>query len=294
MKVIIIGNVLFTLEMLNEIFRQDVEIVGVITKDDDGINSDYVNLVPWCQQHRISYFKTEDINSSETIEWIKSKSADVIFCLGWSKIIKQQVLKVTPLGVIGYHPAALPQNRGRHPLIWAIVLGLHETASTFFFMDEGVDSGDILSQEIIKISIEDDAKTLYEKMVQTAKVQVKSMMISFEKNNFLRIPQNHSVANVWRKRSAKDGEIDWRMSASSIHNLIRGLTHPYVGAHFICKEAEYKVWKSEVVEYSEVGNIEPGKVINIGGNTMIVKCNEKCIKLLEIKPMPKLLVGEYL
>jgi len=295
MKVIIIGSVQFTLEMLKEMLSQNVELVGVITNEDKGINSDYVDLLPLCEQYGILCLKTNDINSSKTIEWIKSRSADLIFCLGWSRMIRREVLQTTPLGVIGYHPTALPKNRGRHPLIWALVLGLKETGSSFFFMDEGVDSGDILSQEMITISEEDNAKTLYNKMVQIAKKQMQSIVTILTKGGCKGVPQNHDLANVWRKRCIKDGEIDWRMSAYSIHNLIRGLTHPYVGAHFIYNEIEHKVWKSEFVEQNEINNIEPGQVLNIGDNMMIIKCGVKCIKLLEVEPpLPHLVVGEYL
>ena len=69
------------------------------------------------------------------------------------------------MGVIGYHPAALPKNRGRHPLIWALVLGLKKTASSFFIMDERADSGDVISQEEIIINDDDDASSLYAKMI---------------------------------------------------------------------------------------------------------------------------------
>jgi len=64
-----------------------------------------------------------------------------------SSLLKKELLSLPPNGVLGYHPAKLPQNRGRHPLIWSLVLGLEESASTFYFMDEGADSGDILSQK---------------------------------------------------------------------------------------------------------------------------------------------------
>ena len=293
-KVIIIGNIQLTLELLKEMLTQNVELVGVISGQDNKINSDYADLLPFCELNRISSYQTDEINSSDTIDWIKSKSADVIFCLGWSRIIKRQVLQATPLGVIGYHPTALPKNRGRHPIIWSLVLGLNETASTFFLMDEGVDSGDILSQKVISISLEDDAQSLHKKIIQTAKKQLTSIISCLENGKFNRILQDQSLVNIWRKRSIKDGEIDWRMSASSIYNLIRGLTHPYVGAHFLRNEIKYKVWKSELVVQNEVNNIEPGMVLNIRDKTLIIKCGKNCIKLLEVEPMPKLVIGEYL
>ena len=72
--------------------------------------------------------------------------------MGWSRIIGKELLAVPPKGIVGYHPAALPANRGRHPIIWALALGLKETASTFFFMDNGADSGPIISQKSLIIS----------------------------------------------------------------------------------------------------------------------------------------------
>ena len=57
---------------------------------------------------------------------------DIIFCFGWSRLIKEELLKIPKKGVVGYHPAMLPKNRGRHPLIWALALGIKTTGSTFF------------------------------------------------------------------------------------------------------------------------------------------------------------------
>ena len=90
----------------------------------------------------------------------------MIFCFGWSSLLKERVLNIPPMGVIGYHPAKLPENRGRHPLIWAIALGLENSASTFFFMDKGADSGDILSQVDFNISYQDDAQSVYQKVAR--------------------------------------------------------------------------------------------------------------------------------
>ena len=129
-----------------------------------------------------------------------------------------------PLGVVGYHPAALPANRGRHPLIWALVLGLEKTASTFFFMDEGVDSGDILSQRSITITWDDDARTLYCRVTATALDQIGEFVSALISGNYLRTSQDKSKVSYWRKRESNDGKIDWRMSAKSIHNLVCGLT----------------------------------------------------------------------
>ena len=140
---------------------------------------------------------------------------------------------MTPLGVVGFHPAALPANRGRHPIIWSLVLGLDKTASTFFFMDAGADSGDILSQREILISDQDDARTLYNKVTEMALSQIEEFLPALASGSAQRVTQSPLEASSWRKRRKTDGVIDWRMSAQSIHNLVRGLSKPYVGAHFL-------------------------------------------------------------
>ena len=130
-----------------------------------------------------------------SFNWIKSLNADIIFCFGWSNLLKKNILNLTPMGVLGFHPTKLPQNRGRHPLIWALALGLKKSASTFFFMDEGADSGDILSQKDFDISHNDDAKTLYDKVVEIALEQIAQFFPSLKKNNYKTIVQNNENNN---------------------------------------------------------------------------------------------------
>ena len=120
-------------------------------------------------------------------------------------MIKKNILEIPRIGVIGSHLVILPQNRGRHQLIWVLALGLEKTASYIFFMDEGVDSGDILSQEPINISYSDDAGSLYEKIEHKAVKQIERFLTQLEKRNFYRYPQIHEKANVWRKRRMNDG-----------------------------------------------------------------------------------------
>ena len=293
MNVIVIGTVQFTLEMLDIINRHS-SLVGVITSITSSLNSDYVDLAPYCTEQNIPLYKTNDVNAEETLRWVSDQSADIVFCLGWSRLINKPLLELVQMGVIGYHPAALPKNRGRHPLIWALVLGLKETASTFFFMDDGADSGDILSQEKIQISDQDDASSLYRKMIETVKEQMPTVLKQLSNGNYSRIPQDDSVANYWRKRGMPDSEIDWRMSANSIHNLVRALTHPYVGAHFFVNDKLYQVWKTRVVDCAGAENNEPAKVLSCESDVFVVKCGEGCIALTEVTPAVSLKKGDYL
>ena len=87
------------------------------------------------------------------------------------------------MGVLGFHPTKLPQNRGRHPIIWSLALGLKKSASTFFFMDEGADSGKILSQKNFEILDSDDAQSLYDKFVNIALLQIENFLPQLKKKN---------------------------------------------------------------------------------------------------------------
>jgi len=293
MKVLFIGTVDFSATALRELISMRVDIVGVCTKSVSTFNSDYADLAPIAAEAGIPVHFTKDINCSESLSWIKSKTPDVIFCFGWSELIRLSLLRLPPLGVIGFHPAALPANRGRHPLIWALALGLTVTASTFFFMDEGVDSGDLLSQEMIRIDPEDDARTLYAKVSTVAREQIRSFVPLLASGKFVRIPQELRSTNVWRKRTAADGCIDWRMSAQSICNLVRALTRPYVGAHFVYRGQEVKVWKASCVENAPE-NFEPGKVMSMDACGVRVKAGIGGVLLKDIEPRVSVREGEYL
>ena len=293
MRILFIGGVEFSASALQELIAMKANIVGVCTVSNSVVNSDHFDLTPVAYQVGIPTKLTPNINSQDTLNWIKDVRPDIIFCFGWSQIIKKPLLDIPPMGIIGYHPAALPCNRGRHPLIWALVLGLTETGSTFFFMDEGADTGDILDQKAVVIRQTDDAKILYERITQIAISQIRNFVPLLKENKHNRYPQDHQKANVWRKRGMPDGMIDWRMSATSIHNLVRALTRPYVGAHFVHHDSIFKVWRTEVIN-DFPSNLEPGKVLSVDEDGVIVKAGSGAVRLCEIYPNIDLTKGSYL
>ena len=293
MRIVFIGCVEFSSHALERLLELKAEIVGVCTLKESKFNADHVDLSGISTSRNIPWMYASDINLSKTLDWIRDKSPDVIFCFGWSRLLEDDLLKLAPLGVIGFHPAALPANRGRHPLIWALVLGLKKTASTFFFMDGGADSGDILSQREIIIHDEDDARTLYDKVTNAALEQITEFHPQLTLNSFHRQTQDVCLANIWRKRGASDGQIDWRMSAQSIHNLVRGLVKPYAGASFFANGMEIRVWKTKMV-HNCPENIESGKVLELIDTKPVIKCGDEAICLLVTEPSFEPSVGSYL
>ena len=266
----------------------------MITKEQSKFNSDYCDITPLCKKKDIPFHFVQNVNDPDSIDFIKRLSPDICFCFGWSQLLKEELISLFPQGVVGFHPAALPNNRGRHPLIWALALGLSETASSFFMINVGADEGDIISQRKVSIDYEDDARTLYDKVMDTAVGQEIEIVDAFENNTVSRIKQNPNEGNSWRKRGKADGQIDWRMSSRSIYNLVRSLTKPYVGAHFVYDEKEYKVWKVEEIKTAGLENIEPGKIVAIDANGAVdVKVADGVIRLIDFD-RPEIKVGDYL
>lgn len=284
MNIVLIGCVEFSYMTFKHLLTlKDMKIVGIITRKESAFNADFHSLASLAVEKGMPCFFPKGNDQNDMVEWLTNLKPDVIYCFGWSYLLKESVLQIPPLGVIGYHPAALPKNRGRHPIIWALALGLKETASTFFFMDEGADSGDIISQKTVQIEIDDDALSLYRKLTAVAIGQISEFTLQLAANVFPKIPQDNSKANYWRKRTKKDGQIDWRMSSKSIYNLVRALTRPYVGAHYVYGLEEIKIWKTEIVDpqFPNFDNIEPGRVLQVDGQNLVVKCGEGALKLTE-------------
>ncbi|WP_251963769.1 formyltransferase family protein [Salinibacter ruber] len=270
--------------MLRQVLRiPEAEVVGIVTRRSSSFNADFTSLEPLAKENDIPCYIDTDNNQADMASWIYERRPEVGYCFGWSYLLNPEVLSIPELGIIGFHPTKLPRNRGRHPVIWALALGLEETASSFFFMDEGADTGDLLSQRDVPIYWEDDARSLYDRLIDVAKGQISVFTPQLAVREFLREPQDNEKANYWRKRSRADGKIDWRMSSSSVYNLVRALTRPYPGAHCTFSGHEMKIWSANVVddEFEDIGHLEPGKVLASDAERVAVKCGEGVVAIQE-------------
>lgn len=294
MRIIYIGCVESSYRGLQALLDEKKEVVGVITKESSKFNADFVDLTSLAREYQVPCKYAKNINDIEIKDFITECSPDVIYCFGWSQLIREEILNIPPLGVIGLHPAELPYNRGRHPLIWALALGLETTASTFFLMNAGADTGDIISQRKINIKYTDYARDLYDKVMKTACEQILEFTNQLENGICITKRQDLASGNSWRKRGEADGTIDWRMSSRAIYNLVRALSRPYIGAQFVYKDEKIKIWKTEEIENNSYRNIEPGKIIKFNShNDFYVKTYDNIIHVLECDEFTAK-EGEYL
>lgn len=290
MRILYIGAVDFSAFCLREVLKNNGNVIAIITLSSEysTIHSDFEDLTPIAREYKIPIYYIKKLKDAETIELVRSLQPDIIFIFGFSQLIPPAILNLPSLGCIGTHPALLPRNRGRHPLIWALVEGLSESGLTFLFLDEGVDSGDILWQKSFPITLEDDASTLYSKIKSLAQQAIPEIIQQLESSNMPRIPQNHSKATYWRKRTEQDGVIHWDESTLQVYNLIRALTHPYIGAHTYLGSQKLTVWQSKLADArADIYNVRDtvfGCVVGASEAGILVKTRDGFLELLDWEP----------
>ena len=239
---------------IKEIYNIGEKIDTIITlKDKKAINkSGRVYLDQYCMKKKIQLFKVENINEILCENILMNGNFDWIFIIGWSQIANEKILKIPKNGIIGAHPTLLPEGRGRASIPWAILKGLKYTGVSFFKMNSGIDTGEIIHQEKILISKDENATTLYEK-INSAHITGISKIIPRLKNmNYILLKQDKRKASYWPGRKPEDGEIDLKGSVIKAEKLIRATSRPYPGAFFIKGSKKIIIWKAKIIDNSKI------------------------------------------
>lgn len=278
MKIIFIGGVKFSLSLLQNMIKRGLEISALFTYTNDKkkFYSDMASFDKISKNPLIkNFYKVNSINEPANIKIIKDLQPDLILVMGWSQLLNEEIIKIPKLGVIGSHPTELPKFRGRSPIPWSILKDLKESALTFFYIESGVDNGDILDQKKFKIKQNDDASTIYKKITRIGILMLEKNLSLFDKGNQKRIKQDESLfIENWSKRVPSDGLICWSDDALEIHRLIRATTKPYPGAFTFFQEKKLIIWKADYV--SEFQGV-PGEIIQISPYPIISAKNGQII-----------------
>jgi methionyl-tRNA formyltransferase len=163
---------------------------------------------------------------------LKGVGADVFLISSYSMILPRDYWRIPPLGTVNVHGALLPEYRGANGINWVLVNGERETGATIHFIDDGVDTGDIILRRRLAIAGDDTAWTLREKLSQVWPTMVSEVMAMLASGVCPRQSQDDTRAQHWPRRRPEDGRIDWRWPAERIHNLIRALVKPWPGAFY--------------------------------------------------------------
>ena len=219
---------------------------AIFTLDPEGARQ-VSGAVPWedlAEQHGIPLHSVRNINDSGPVETIRRLEPDLVFCVGWTQLLRRPILETPSIGCIGFHASLLPRYRGRAPVNWAIINGEQETGNTMILLDEGVDTGDIVAQRRFPIEDDDTCATIYEKVARSEEEMLREVMPIIHQGRMPRKLQDHSKATVMARRRPEDGLIDWKRTRRELHDWIRALTHPYPGAFTRLRGKRVWVWKA--------------------------------------------------
>lgn len=277
--------------------RHGGDVAAVVTRRRavSEFNSDHVDMAPCADAAGVPVEYVDSINAPEAVERIRGFRPDVLCVFGWSELLKDEVLAIPAMGTIGAHPALLPQNRGRHPLIWAVQLGLPASGLTFFWMDRRADSGDILAQADFPLQPDETATSLYARIKEAASQLIPQFLPCLADGTAPRVPQERARATYWRRRSRDDGRIDFRMSGNAIDRLVRALAPPYPGAHVSLPGRDVTIWRVRVMPLPEtLRNAEFGRVLAVDGREVHVRADDAIVALVEHELDPLPVPGTYL
>ena len=249
LKIVYISGVKFGYELLSNLLKNKKQISLIISYEDQKKKkySDFTDFKEISKKYNIHHKQVGKINDAENIELIGSLQPDLIFVMGWSQLLSEEIINIPKIGVIGSHPTELPKYRGRAPIPWTILKNLKQSALTFFWINPGTDEGPIENQKFFEIDQNDDACTLYKKIIDLGKDMILESLELIENGKLRKIPQDQTkFIENWQKRQPEDGRINWSNSSSDIHRLIRASTHPYPGAFTYFDKKKIKIWKATI------------------------------------------------
>ncbi|MDO8433493.1 MAG: formyltransferase [Candidatus Binatus sp.] len=184
----------------------------------------------------------------------------VLYSFSYRYLIKDSVLRLASIGAFNLHPSLLPAYRGRAPVNWMLVNGEREAGVTLHHMVARADAGDIVGQRAVAIDDDDNALSLYRKLIPLGVELIAEMHPRIVTGTAPRRKQDISQGSYFGRRRPEDGRIDWRWPARRIFNLVRAVTHPYPGAFCFAGGKKLLVWSARIA--AEAGNCgAPGQIV---------------------------------
>ncbi len=211
-------------------------------------NVNYRGFEDLAERHGVPLAYVTSSNPEAYLETLRSWKPDLGIVIGWYFLIPAAVRQLFPLGMTAVHASLLPKYRGNAPLVWAILNGERETGVSLFYLDNGVDSGDIVAQRSFPIAVDDTIRTVYETATTAALEMLTEAIPLLRSGTAPRTPQNHSLATQFPARRPEDGLIDWEQSPESLRNFIRAQTRPYPGAYAVINGKKVTLWDADIQE----------------------------------------------
>ena len=278
---------------LSKKYGDTIAIVFNLDQEEAKKHSAYVDFDSLKEKFDFPLFYISRIDEKE-IQMIKKLDLDVLFIIGWHRIVSQKVLDQSKTN-LGIHSSLLPKNRGPSPLNWQIIRGEKQGGVTLFYLADDVDSGSIVDQENFEISFTDTIKTAYDKAIIASISLLEKNWNNIHSQKLNSFPQNENEITINDRRRPEDGLMNWNQDSTVCYNFIRALTNPYPGAFTIWKGKKIYIWDSQL---SRNKQRKAGEIIE-SDDKIIISTSNGCLSLLslqvenELKCSPEIFVKVY-
>lgn len=280
MRILFMGTPDIAAGCLDKLVSEKFNIVGAVTRTDKPKGRGH-KLVPTevkisAEKHGIPVFQPETLKNGELLPVLEELKPELIVVVAYGKILPKYVIEYPKYGCINMHASKLPKYRGAAPIQRAVIDGETETAATVMLMDEGLDTGDILAEKLLKIGDEETSGELFDRMT-TAGGEVLCDVIRDIKSIKPRKQEGEPLyAHMITKEEA---HIDWSVSGRKICNLIRGM-NPYPLAYTYYGEDAVKIVKATAVACDKG---DAGTVVSVNADGMLVKCGDGGVLITELR-----------
>ena len=284
MKIVFMGTPDYAAVTLERLIEKGYDIAAVFAQPDKPVGRKHILTPPpvkvVANENNIPVYQPDTLKVGKATEILKEIAPDIIVVVAYGKILPKEILNIPPLGCVNGHASLLPKYRGASPIQWCIVCGEEKTGVSTMFMDEGMDTGDILEMAEVQIGEEETAEELFDRLAVLSADLMVSTVEKLGKGEITPTPQNHDEATYAPIIKKEMALIDFSKTATEIHNTVRGY-YSWPCAYFFRNGKRVKVISCRVGEST---NKEPGTVV---GNTdeLVVACGGgTSVRLITLQP----------
>ncbi len=266
MKIIFMGTPEFAIPSLDILIKNNYDIIAVVTAPDEPKGRGYKISPPpvkvFALEHGLKVIQPENLKDEKFIDALKNLSPDLIIVVAF-RILPPEVFTLPPLGTVNVHASLLPKYRGAAPINWAIINGERETGITTFFINERVDTGNIILQRKISIDPDETAGELHDKLSRLGAEVLLETVKLIENGSVQTFPQDDSLATPAPKIKKEMCQINWHgKDTQQVHNFVRGLS-PNPCAFTFLNGKLVKIYRTKLPTSVdvEINDAEPGEIL---------------------------------
>ena len=281
MKTIFMGTPEFAIPSLEKVFEK-TDLAAIFTKEDKpNARGNKIIVSPVKQfglDHNIEIMQPRKMKDSDLINKIKDMAPDLIVVVAYGKMMPKEIIDIPKYGIINVHSSLLPKYRGASPIHSAILNGDKETGVSIMYIEEEMDSGDVILAESCEITDTDTLGTLHDRLKVLGADALGKALDLIEKGEVAAVPQDHTKATFVKPIRKEEEKIDWNKPTEEVYNKIRGL-NPFPGAYTTFKDTIVKIYETEK-DYGEYeGNFgeivalkkKLGPVVKLKDGNLILK-----------------------